>query len=520
MSPSVSRKRSPRAVSVLQRPRGVIHPRVQKVGPQHFGIVAVDPAKKRSKWILTDFYGNVLVPPTWVEHDHLALDAALATLEKARQQHDIRDLVVAVERTGRYHHPLQRAFVAAGLEVRIVHPLISRHFRQMADPQIKTDDKDLGGIDLAAINGFALQEKSPPTFWQQLQLLTRHRRDLVAKASTLCCQIKEHLESALPGYAACFYHLWDNPSALALALQYSTEDLRQATRSQLRQVLEQADLHPQDRTLDRILQWAKVAPAPDPAAAIHRQIAGDLERDRQHKQQEIQALERQIALLLAQCPYVLLLSIPGINVVSAAEYAGEMGPICHYANARCITGRAGLYPARYQSDQVDYAGRLVKCANRRLRYALLVIADNLSLCNDYFARLAERWRTDGDDPRLIRVRIAQRFSRISFQMLAGQQVFHHPAVQTRDYILRKLITFHHAHQTPPLLVQKCLHQALGQLPRGEYAAEALPLQEELTRIQAHRRRGPQVLGEILPSVLAALGAELLQSLPSGAADPA
>jgi transposase len=41
---------------------------------------------------------------------------------------------------------------------------------------------------------------------------------------------------------------------------------------------------------------------------------------------------------------VLLLSHPGINVVSAAELAGEMGPIANYAGPRSITGRAGLFP--------------------------------------------------------------------------------------------------------------------------------------------------------------------------------
>ena len=45
-------------------PSGSLHPRVQKVGPEHFGIVAVDCAKARSKWMLADFYGRILVPPT------------------------------------------------------------------------------------------------------------------------------------------------------------------------------------------------------------------------------------------------------------------------------------------------------------------------------------------------------------------------------------------------------------------------------------------------------------------------
>ena len=84
-------------------------------------------------------------------------------------------------------------------------------------------------------------------------------------------------------------------------------------------------------------------------------IALALYDDRQRKTQEIQALERAIAGRLVQTPYLLLLSFPGINVVSAADFAGEMGPIEHYAHAKAITGRAGLRPSRYQSDRVDKA---------------------------------------------------------------------------------------------------------------------------------------------------------------------
>ena len=101
-----------------------------------------------------------------------------------------------------------------------------------------------------------------------------------------------------------------------------------------------------------------------------------------------------------QTPYVLLLVFPGINVVSAAEFAGEMGPITHYAHARAITGRAGLFPSRYQSDAVDVSdGPLVRCATARLRAAVLTIAGNLLKCNHYFGGMAQRWEAAGKDPR-------------------------------------------------------------------------------------------------------------------------
>jgi hypothetical protein len=107
------------------------------------------------------------------------------------------------------------------------------------------------------------------------------------------------------------------------------------------------------------------------------------------------------------------------------------------------------------------------------------------------------------------------FCRIAFQMIAGRQVFRHPCIQGRHYILDKLNAFHREHDTPMPDVLRDLQAAIGQLPAREYAAEAKPLQEEMQRIQEGRRRGPQLLGDILPSVFARLGVGVVQSEESG-----
>jgi hypothetical protein len=223
---------------------------------------------------------------------------------------------------------------------------------------------------------------------------------------------------------------------------------------------------------------------------------------------------------LVATPYVLLLSFPGVNVVSAADFAGEMGPIAHYANSRAITGRAGLRPARYQSDRVDHAdGPLLQRCNHKLRAVIMGIADNLTKCNRHFNVLLHHWKAAGKDPRHTRVKVGQRFCRIAYQMVAGRQVFRHPSLQGRHYILDKLTAFHRAHDTPMPELLRDLQAAIDQLPRSEYQAEAKPLHEELDKIKAGGRRGPQLLGDILPIVLARLGADKVQSTESGEKDP-
>src|SRR6476646_9973260 len=99
-----------RRYSTIAKPSGSLHPRVQKVGPEHFGIVAVDCAKARSKWMLADFYGRILVPPTMVEHTKQGFDSAITQVRQAIDRDGLGDVIVAIERTGIYHLPVKRAF--------------------------------------------------------------------------------------------------------------------------------------------------------------------------------------------------------------------------------------------------------------------------------------------------------------------------------------------------------------------------------------------------------------------------
>jgi transposase len=517
MSHSVrSRRRKAGHTGYLQNPNGRRTPRVQAVGPEHFALVCFDCAKARSRYLLADFYGTVYLEPTTVPYTRGDFAAAIDRIRQAVVEHDLRDLVVAVESTGEYHRPVQRAFRAAGWEVRLVHPFATKQYRQPADPGNKTDDTDLAAIFRVATNGFGLLETPWPDHYRQLQLLRRHRRDLVRKTSILQCQIREVLQAALPGYAELFGHLWEHALAVPLARRTgSAEAIRQAGAAGLAALADQLGRRYRAATLHEIVAWAHNAPPASPHIDTHRRILDALDNDRLQKSLQIQDLERDLAPFVVGTPYVLLLAIPGINVVSIADLAGELGPIDLYANANAITGRAALMPSRYQSDLVDHShGPLRRCGNRRLRATLLQIADNLVKKNHHFNARAALWAHVGKDPRWIRVKVAKSFSRLAFAMVAGRQLFPHPCCQSRHYILDKLLAFHTEHDTPAAQLQEDLNAAVAQLPHRCRAEEAKPLAERLEEL-GRQRRGPQPLAAILPLVLAKLGLHQLQSAPEG-----
>jgi transposase len=173
----------------------------------------------------------------------------------------------------------------------------------------------------------------------------------------------------------------------------SAQAIRKVGAVGMTKFLKQQKIRLQTPTLERIAAWAAIAAEPSDLAEMmtcqwkHLAAIWDLFTD------QIESTEREMAKFLVKAPYVLLLSVTGINVVSAATLAGEAGPIEHYASASALKGRAGLYPGRYQSDNVDVKTSVARNCNRRLRAAAMMMAENLMKCHRYYRGLSKLWQT-------------------------------------------------------------------------------------------------------------------------------
>ena len=107
-------KPKPRQHKSLQKPNGVISPRVQKVGGERFAIVCIDPAKHRSEWMMADYFGNILIQPQTLEHQGPFFKSAVERIRQAQQEHHIQDMIIVVERTGNYYLPPKFEFCTLG----------------------------------------------------------------------------------------------------------------------------------------------------------------------------------------------------------------------------------------------------------------------------------------------------------------------------------------------------------------------------------------------------------------------
>ncbi|MEZ6121358.1 MAG: transposase [Pirellulaceae bacterium] len=316
-------------------------------------------------------------------------------------------------------------------------------------------------------------------------------------------QIRRLLHLAMPGYADLFDEkLYQKSIAMPVALQFTSADaIREAGIHGIAAHLRESKIRFQARTIERIVAWANNAAESSELSALHTSQWQQLNEVRKMFDQQIESAEREMAHFLVKTPYILLLSVTGINVVSAARLAGEAGPIEHYASARAINGRAGLHPSRYQSDEVDHAdGKLIRQCNRKLRGAAMLVAENLIKCHPYYRGLSALWSKQKVDPRDRRCRVANRAMRMVYQLVGGRQLWRGKGVD-REYLLAKLQDFHRVHKTPINQSVRDLTEAFQWLPTSAYAEEAKPLAE----LARKKRRGPKQIGELLTPLLIRLG---------------
>ncbi len=487
----------------IGKPNGVIQQRVREAGPERFAVISVDCAKRRSRWMLCDYFGRVIAEPTSVEHNSGELKAMVSLATAACEAEGIVDSIVAVEMTGVYHKPVQAAFRKAGFDTRIVHPFASSHYRKPLHPDNKTDDTDLEAIFHAAINGYGLASLPVSEVYQSLQRLSRHRRNLVKQRARLQIQVRALMHQAMPGYADLWEDdkLFNKSIALPIAKQFtSAEAIKKATQAAMAKHLRSIKTRFQERTLDKIHAWSRQAADAAPLQELLTEQWKQLAENHALLTSQINDTERKTAHFLVQTPYVLLLSVTGINVVSAGELAGEAGPIEHYGSATALNGRALLYPARYQSDEVDRSDSIAKHGNRKLRAACILVAKNLIKCHPYYRGLAAVWAKRNVATVDRQCRMANRTNRMVFQIVSGRQVWRGKGID-REYLLYKLREFHRTHGTSLELTVADLNSAFEWLPKSTYSEEAKPL----LKISTKRRGHTASLGDLLMPLLVRLG---------------
>lgn len=418
-------------------------------------ILAIDSARDFPKALICDYFGKVLEKPFFFSVN----SEGIFTLHK-KVQHWVGcvkalRVFVGIEVAGCYHDAIGEALNKLGYEVNLVNPFTTSSERRKMLDFSKTDDKDLLAIAQAIIANNGISPKRVTGFYEQMQAICRARRQHVAEAAALKAQIRQLMSIVFREFQGMvnpetlekqkiFSSFWSPKSRLIMRYFPLPNQILTLGETGLKQLATFKGVRLTEHEIKLLLQAAKrnlVNSSTELNRFKDEQIKFRFEQ-LETLEKRIAVLEFQMELLLVQTPAILLLSIKGISIITAAEFIAETGSIFNYTYNRQLVKLAGINPVLSQSGgKKAKTFQISRQGNPALRYVVTLIGKNLcsKMCrNSYFIDYYKRLHQKGKEPCQIYVATGNKFLRIAFAMLRNQTLFYIPGYEecTSDIILK------------------------------------------------------------------------------------
>jgi transposase len=173
---------------------------------------------------------------------------------------------------------------------------------------------------------------------------------------------------------------------------------------------------PAPKSLNRAKTRGELAELLEPMTGIDARLARDLLADIDRTTAVINALEKEISVLVtAQAP--ALLELPGCGVLSAAKIVGETAGIGRFTHEAKYAMHAGVAPIPLWSGETKGRVRMNKTGNRQLNCALHRIAVT-QIGRDTLGRTYYRKRLAAGDSETEALRaLKRRLARVVFNTL-------------------------------------------------------------------------------------------------------
>ncbi len=173
---------------------------------------------------------------------------------------------------------------------------------------------------------------------------------------------------------------------------------------------------PFDRRIEELLaDRDDLAPVVRPMLVAWRQL-----------REQIATFDKEVRTLAKRDPTCrLLMSVPGIGVLSVLAYVSTIEDPARFARSRSVGAHMGLTPRQYQSGEVDRSGRISRCGDtlaRTLLYeaavVLLTRVKRASPLKDWAQAIAKR-----SGPGKARVALARKLSVILHSLWRSGEPF-------------------------------------------------------------------------------------------------
>jgi len=428
---------------------------VRQIGAENLLIVGVDAAKYVHKAMICSFYGDIFIRPFEFDASESGFRKLVSKINEVKANQGTCEVVLGVEATGHYYEDIVLRSQASGFHVRVLNAVITAQERKYLLNRSKTDNLDLMVIVNAVISGRGTDSPLPTGSVHDLRKLTRARRELVNRRTAVQNSIRVHADHIFREFQGKY--IWKNGKKefvkplsdfFGKASRYimrhclHPSDILALGDKGLRELSVKENLKIRDSSIQRLLKFAEDSISrPKEEVEIEQYLLNHQLDLLDLLDGQIKELERRIEDLFVQTEGAVILSVPGIGVITGAELYAEMGDISDFDHAGQLIKMAGTNPVVKQSgDRKPSFMSISKQGRRPFRNVVFLIGKSLSQNNPEMNVKYNEFRNRGKYPRQAYIALGNRMIRMAFSMIKNQSLYrtNHKYYDLNHEITKKL----------------------------------------------------------------------------------
>ena len=407
-------------------------------------IVGIDIAK-RVQWAqFTDYRGLEVSKHLKFNNDLTGFKSIIQNIEEIKENKDFDNVIVGMEPTGHYWKPLGAFLENFGIKVVLVNPAHTKKSKELDDnSQTKNDRKDALTIAKLVKDGRYSEMYLPKEEYSELRALTLTRIEVSKTQNSTKNRIRALMDEYFPEFETVFKTFIEGKTALHLLKNCPfPKDVLKLKELEIQELLKGAVKKTvgikKIKELQNIAKTSIGITLGIEGAKIRLKV---LLENYEQNVKHLELIENEMEKQLQQTGYLeVLTSIPGVGIVSASSFLGEIGNPRRFSNPQQIVRLAGYNLVENSSGSHKSKTSISKRGRKNLRSILYKMALVLVFKNKEMKALYNYLRTREKNPlkqKQALVVISEKVIRVMFNLMINKNNYDETKV-LGDFRLKQL----------------------------------------------------------------------------------
>ncbi|HBK69390.1 MAG TPA: IS110 family transposase [Firmicutes bacterium] len=365
-------------------------------------IVGVDIVKETQWARFVDYRGLELGKALKFRNDKKGFENILASIEAICKNKRLDDVILGMEPTGHYWKPLANYLMMHEVTVVMVNPSHTKRAKELDDnSQTKNDKKDALTIARLVRDGRYYEVYMPQDIFAELRVLTNARISLMKRHNALKNTITAVMDEYFPEIVTVFKKPLKGKASMQIlkSCPFPSLILELGVDGVLAEIKKAVKKTVGRKKAEQLVETAKTSIGVTYGIASAKLKLELMIEELELLTKQLAQIETSMELVLADTGFgEIILGIPGMGVVTAASFLGEIGDPMRFDNPRQISRMAGYNLVEDSSGKNKSGTAISKRGRKNLRSVLYQIAITMVAVNDEMKELYRYLKTRPNSP--------------------------------------------------------------------------------------------------------------------------